>query len=141
LRSSVQQQQRPAADNGPPAVPRPTRDGRILARHQHILRTFGDNLKPSSHSSPLIVLSGKNMSGSQAVVENGIHPETESFKQGELLKKVLDMTIREKLVTGIDEPGKVIEWKYPDELKKILKLRIEEDGATRDEIESLLENV
>lgn len=60
---------------------------------------------------------------------------------GELLKKILEIVLREKIVTGVDAPEKVIEFKQPEELKKLFDLRAGHDGCSPDEAHALLEQV
>lgn len=58
-----------------------------------------------------------------------------------LLEKVLSIVERERLVSGIDENKKVVEFVHPEELKKILQLDIRREGRPLEEIEQILETV
>ncbi|KAB7496498.1 Cysteine sulfinic acid decarboxylase [Armadillidium nasatum] len=68
--------------------------------------------------------------------------EKNVFAEGELLKKILDLTLQEKLTTKDDEERKVVNFKHPHELQKILPLSINYSGCQSiEEIENILQQV
>ncbi|RXG73515.1 Cysteine sulfinic acid decarboxylase [Armadillidium vulgare] len=80
-------------------------------------------------------------------ITNGEHSPTMKkylekivFSEGELLKKILDLTLQEKLTTKDDEERKVVNFKHPHELQKILPLSINYSGCQSiEEIENILQ--
>uniref|UniRef100_A0A6A7FQM0 Cysteine sulfinic acid decarboxylase-like isoform X1 n=3 Tax=Hirondellea gigas TaxID=1518452 RepID=A0A6A7FQM0_9CRUS len=76
------------------------------------------------------------------VVENGVYRECVSYSDGELLQKVLDIVKKEKLYGKVDEYKKVVDFRQPEELSKILDLNMCRDGCrTRGEIDEVLERI
>ncbi|XP_042208142.1 cysteine sulfinic acid decarboxylase-like isoform X2 [Homarus americanus] len=61
--------------------------------------------------------------------------------EGRLLKKVLEVVEREKLVTGMSETQKVVDFHHPQHLQKLLQLEIRREGRTLTEAQEVLEKV
>ncbi|XP_063596063.1 cysteine sulfinic acid decarboxylase-like [Penaeus indicus] len=105
--------------------------------------TMNGTAQNSKKSPPEIALTNGTVNGVSAkngAAENG--QENGQEEGGELLQKVLEIVLREKIVTGIDASGKkVIEFKQPEELKKLFDLRVGQDGCSPDEAHALLEQV
>ncbi|CAL4068172.1 unnamed protein product [Meganyctiphanes norvegica] len=75
-------------------------------------------------------------------VQNGSsHAGNHVFDDGALLQKILEITNREKLVAGMTEKEKVVEFRQPEELKALLELSIERSGCSNDELDEIMEKV
>lgn len=58
-----------------------------------------------------------------------------------LLKSVLEIVLKEKLVTGIDRSEKVVDFKQPNELKELLDMAVHREGCTPEESEAILKDI
>lgn len=64
-----------------------------------------------------------------------------SHADGRLLDNILGMVKRERMVSGVDESKKTVEFKPPEELKKILQLDIRAEGRSLQDVEEMMETV
>ncbi|KAK3872949.1 hypothetical protein Pcinc_022013 [Petrolisthes cinctipes] len=63
------------------------------------------------------------------------------MKDGELLKEVLELVLKEKLVTGMDTKAKVVQFKQPQELQEVLDLSVCNDESSVQEAKLILRQV
>ncbi|KAA0185610.1 cysteine sulfinic acid decarboxylase [Hyalella azteca] len=95
------------------------------------------------------VLGSKDSTGSKneesSALGNGLHSnkaEKFSYPDGELIQKVFEIALREKLYGKVDEKEKVIDFKHPAELNKIFDLDMSREGCqSRAEVDEVLERV
>ncbi|KAA0185609.1 hypothetical protein HAZT_HAZT009493 [Hyalella azteca] len=76
------------------------------------------------------------------VIENGVNSDTVPYSDGELLQKVLDIVKKEKLYGKIEDDKSVVDFKHPEELRKLLDLTMCREGCqSRAEVDEVLERV
>ncbi|XP_068205119.1 cysteine sulfinic acid decarboxylase-like [Palaemon carinicauda] len=88
----------------------------------------------SHHQNGVSGVNGVNGVATNGEAKNG-------SAEGDLLNAILDIVLKEKLVTGIDRGEKVVDFKQPKELKSIVDLTISHDGYPADRVVPLVEEV
>ncbi|XP_064091180.1 cysteine sulfinic acid decarboxylase-like [Macrobrachium nipponense] len=79
--------------------------------------------------------------GSISPQKGSVDPQNGSIEGGELLKTILNVVLKERLVTGIDRRQKVVDFKLPAELESLLDLTIRREGHPLKEADSLVGDV
>ncbi|KAG7169639.1 Cysteine sulfinic acid decarboxylase-like 1 [Homarus americanus] len=91
---------------------------------------------PTLNGAVVPIKNGFSATNNSHAAENG-----ETMDEGAMLKTVLDIVLRNKLVTGINSTEKVVEFKHPKELKTLLDVKLERSGCSLEKVKALLEQV
>ncbi|XP_063880876.1 cysteine sulfinic acid decarboxylase-like isoform X2 [Scylla paramamosain] len=90
----------------------------------------------NGHAAPQNSIANGQVNGHSNGYSNGTG---EDGGAGWLLRRVLDLVLKTKLVTGLDASEKVVHFKHPHELKDELDLEVGEEGCSMEEAGRILE--